>query len=122
MKKIKLPSGAVLEVGAADFQKSRNLFKAATGQIKGVDLKQDVKDMFLGMLASDEVEQAVHDCFSRCLYNGEKLSIEVFEEEKAREDYITTLVEVSMVNLSPFLKSLYVEFEKAIQLATISQA
>lgn len=123
-EKFTLKSGAVLQVAPADFSAAKNLWKKVLKELKTVDFKNaDMMSLFCSSLSSDDIEQAAIECFGRCLYKGAKLTLEVFDEDpKAREDYIAILVSVATVNLAPFAKSLYVEYEAALAKATSLQS
>lgn len=115
-EKVSLPSGAVLEMTMAPFLEGRKLLAAISSCIKSVKVDADLgqqsslnslKDVFLGCLTSKEVEDALLDCLKRCTYNGQRItSWDIFEDLKAREDYMTVCLEVSKFNLAPFTKNL----------------
>lgn len=115
-KKVSLPSGAVLEITMAPFLEGRRLLGAVSNCIKSVKVDaslgdasnlNSLKDVFLSCLTSKEVEDATLDCLKRCTYNGERItSWDIFDNLKAREDYMTVCVEVVKFNLTPFMKNL----------------
>lgn len=115
-KKVSLPSGAELEMTLAPFLEGRKLLAAVSGCIKSVKVDAELgdvsnlnslKDVFLSCLTSKEVEDALLGCLKRCTYNGQRItSWDIFEDLKAREDYMTVCVEVSKFNLAPFTKNL----------------
>lgn len=83
--------------------------------LKGQNLKDlDTNDMNLNSLVSavfsiigsEELDNALIECLSRSRYNREKITLETFEDEKAREDYYEVLMKCAEINLTPFFKGL----------------
>lgn len=115
-EKVSLPSGAVLEMTVAPFLEGRRLLSAVSACIKSVKVDaslgdasnlNSLKDVFLSCLTSKDVEDALLECMKRCTYNGQRItSWDIFEDMKAREDYMTICVEVAKFNLAPFTKNL----------------
>ena len=122
-----LPSGAVLEVTLAPFQEGHALFKAVARELEAVPLAvgvkvKNLKELFEAgvsdeilntlknvaarLIASDLVEQALWPCMSRATYNQNKIRPDVFEDEKARGDFLIVAKEVLVYNLGPFSSSL----------------
>lgn len=117
MKKIKLPSGAELAITMAPFADSKALYQACLEELKHLkmDGRQEIdynflKDVFCSGLSSKKIEDAVFKCASRCLYGSLKITEDIFEEEKTREDYFDILYEVTKANIMPFTKNLYAKF------------
>lgn len=111
MKKT-LQSGAQLEITQVPFGDAHVLFKAVSRQLKEVrlDLEADVmntvKDAFLVLAASDEVEGALWKCMARATYNGLKVTRDTFEPEEARGDFLPVAKEVLAFSIAPFFGSL----------------
>lgn len=121
-----LESGAKLEIQQASFEKANALLKAVMREIQGVSLSfgitgnirnlgelevndnviNTLKDVVSRIIASDAIETAVWPCMATVLYNGKKITPEVFENEEARGDFLIVLKEVMVYNLAPFFKSL----------------
>ena len=83
----------------------------------GIDFEMNVSDILpsilssgLGILSSKEVRESLFSCFSRCTYNGEKITHKTFESEEAREDYYEVAMACVKVNCAPFFKSLLSAF------------
>lgn len=119
MKEITLKSGAVLKIGATPFDVSKCLFQAVVKSLKNVEISKDVNSYegfvaaLIGAELSDsEVEKWIWACLSRCTYNNAgkadlKIESAMFEDDKAREDFIDVCIEVGQENLRPFMKGLY---------------
>ena len=115
-KKVSLPSGAELEITLAPFLEGHRLLAAVSACIKSVKIDDNVgqasnlnslKDVFLECLTSKEVQAATLECLKRCTYNGQRItSWDIFEDVKAREDYMSVCTEVVKFNLTPFMKNL----------------
>lgn len=122
MKEITLKSGTVLKLGTIPFAEAKALYQAVLSVGKDVtfNTKQDyaaiVKDVFCFGFSSPKVDACLAVCFSRCLYNGLKIEDSLFEDEKAREDYIEVCMEVAEYALAPFLKGLYAKLNLVISM------
>lgn len=127
----KMPSGANLHVGMAEFQKSSALMQAVLKQLVGMklspaDLQRDISDLrgdpagimavvdrAISLATSDDVKKAVFTCASTVKYSpkGNEALISVdeslFDDEEfgvqAREDYYTIMFRITEVNCKPFL-------------------
>lgn len=117
MRKVTLPSGAILEIGEAPFATAKALWQALMREMKLVAISQKgevsemLKNAFCAGFSSPEVEACLWECMRRCLYNGLKIDDGTFEPTKARGDYIKVCVEVAKDNVSPFAKSLYADYK-----------
>lgn len=119
MHKIDGDSGAEIVINVAPFDDAMQLKAAIGKQLSGHDIdlskltgQSDVKDVFplvikavLSLDSSEDVQEAIFKCLLRCKYNGEKITKHTFENEDARADYYTIVVECLKVNLRPFFKS-----------------
>lgn len=124
---ITLPSGATLRIQVAQFAVSKALYQAMLRELRDVriTMRENVEDMlknlFCAGFSSPAMEDALWACFQRCLYNGKKIDKDTFEPEDARGDYVQVCVEVGKANVFPFMKSLYADFAKYVQMAESSQ-
>ena len=122
MKEFDLPSGASLKVGLASFEAGRNLYQIIAKELRDLKIDENeeiganlFKDLFCTALSSKEIEKSIMACANKSLYNGSKISIETFEPEEARQDYIESLYLIAEVNLSPFGKALYAKYGQVFQ-------
>lgn len=113
-KSFTLPSGTILEVTLAPFTDGRALYQAMLEEAKGLRLdpgaEVDVnlwKDLFCMALASKKVEEALWACMGRATYGKLKITLDTFEPEVARGDYLDVMMHVATENISPFTKSLH---------------
>lgn len=118
----KLPSGKIMKLNISTFDNGTNLYQTILkeGQTLKMDAATDLDEKLLiqiAMLAlsSKAIEKAIHDCFDKVVIDGEKLTKDYFEPEENREDYFTVLLEVTKVNLKPFMKGLYAQFSQLFQ-------
>ena len=111
MRKVTLPSGAELTVNIAPFKDAKALFQALLKEWKdmGPDLPSNLGKMFSSAFSSLEVEKALWPCLTRCLYNGEKITPDVFEPDEARQDFIPACLEAVSDDITPFTKGLFSE-------------
>ena len=112
-KEIKLPSGSTLVISLPPFAEAKELFQAILEEVK--DLKLDpktemdinfFKDIFCAGFSSKKIEKALNACMKRCTYNDLKMDENTFEDEKAREDYLSVVYEIIKEVISPFMKTL----------------
>ncbi len=112
-RKLKLPSGAELEICLAPFADAKRLHQALLKELRGVsiggknELHDTLKNIVCTSFASPEVDAALAECLKRALYNGVKLDENTFEPAAARQDYEVVCFEVVVENVGPFMKSLY---------------
>lgn len=139
MKKI-LQSGSTLEITRAPFAVSHSLFKTTMRELGKIDLKlgakgKDLKELFkveigdeavntfknvvTSLLSSDDIEAVLWLCFERALYNNQKITRELFDNDVAASDYLEIAKEVMVYNLTPFTKSLQ-SLLQSVQLEKIS--
>lgn len=132
--KVSLPSGAELEMTLAPFLEGERLFSATAECLKGIKLDGNaemkdmvgdlngLKDMFLACLTSQAMKEAILACLKRCTYNKQRItSWDIFDDAKAREDYLAVCWEVVKFNLTPFTRSLFSKLSGLIENAKTSQ-
>lgn len=114
-RKLKLPSGAELEVQPAPFADAKALYQAILEEGKHVHVSENmesaIKDMFCVGLSSKKIEKALESCMQRALYEGQKITEATFEPVERRQDYLVVCLEVAKENIEPFTKSLYAQFK-----------
>lgn len=122
MRKHKLLSGKELRIQPARFRQSKHLFDMIAQEIKSLrfDPKAEfdinfVKDTALGLVASEKVEQAIIACMENCLYENQKVNVELFEDNEARQDYLEICFEIAKENALPFTKNLSSKFEPILK-------
>lgn len=126
--KITLKSGAILDI-TKTFISSHNLFKTVLREMKGVTIKlglkegqtlgglfdleltdealNTAKDGIFTLLSSQEIENALWECFGgRVLYNNKKIDLTFFNDEKMQEEYHEIMKEVLLANIAPFQNGL----------------
>ena len=124
MKEIKLESGAEFRVSLAPFSEAKDLYQAILKCMTGMKINDqdeiDVnffKDIFCILLSSKEVEEKIWQCLGRAVYNGNKITTQTFEDEKARGDYIPICYEVAWMNIEPFTRGLYAKLSLVLEKA-----
>ena len=94
-----LESGARIEIQVASFEKSHRLMQV----VKSTGKRQsDILDIII----DPEVQDALWDCMSVCLYNESKITKSTFENDDVRGDYLLVAKEALVANLGPFFKRL----------------
>lgn len=123
MKTVTLKSGQTLQLQEASFIDSWNLTQALAKQlgeslpglkIESLDaeaLQQDIDvgklmGVLAGVISSKEVFALVWPCFKPCLYNEQPVTQDVFQEPKARPDFLPCVVEMVKLNVLPFMSGL----------------
>ena len=122
--RMKLPSGADVEIQMASFDICNRLLKAVMKEIEGVPVSlglkgaqidtgkmtdealNTIKSVVARLISSDKIEPVLWECMATVLYNGARVSRETFEPGEARADYLPLAKEVMVHNLGPFFKNL----------------
>lgn len=117
-RKLKLPSGAELEIWISPFEDAKALYQALLEEAKGLKLnpKDEVdvnfyKDLFCVGFSSKKIEACIAKCFAKCTYNGARISNDTFEPVDNRQDYMVACFEVAQDNVAPFTKDLYAKLQ-----------
>lgn len=117
-------SGKEIHINMAGFQEAMRLKNAIEQRVKLADLDtkavglangnfiEELKkmnvlpiiDIILSVDSDPLVNAALMTCLARCTYNGEKITLATFEDEKAREDYYEIVIQCLKINLLPFFK------------------
>lgn len=124
-KIVDLPSGAKLEITLAGFEEGEALTSAVAKEIEGIKLSSNInfsemtadtpmtgelldviKSLVARVLYSKEIKSVLWQCMSRATRNNIRVTKEMFDDEKVREDYIPIMREVLIYNLTPFFKNL----------------
>lgn len=129
-KEITFKNGHEAVINIASFSKAMKLKNAIAKALlkENIDISkldfENLNSLFSGLLAVDsdeDVNKAIFDCLAKSLYNKEKITIDTFEDEKARENYYLILIECLKLNLSPFIKPLISKFQDIKPTTSISQ-
>jgi hypothetical protein len=95
-----------ISFGSKEVASMGDIFQARVGD----EVINTIKNIVTGLIASETIEAALWPCMERGTYTSggviNKINRDLFEDEKARADYIPILKEALVYNLSPFLKSL----------------
>ena len=123
MKKLTLPSGRILEVGLSPWETGENLYQTIAGELLKMvsSAHQELDESFIlkiGLLvvSSKEVKRDIWACTPKCLIDGERLTRDHFEDEAHRDDYLLAMKEIAMVNIMPFMKSLYAQYAPILEM------
>lgn len=124
MLKFQLMSGKILELAYAPIETALDLLRAVTVECKnaGLDLKvnddETLADVIgknteavLNIFSSVPVLEAIKACSERNLYDKQKFNMSLFEDEKARGDFIPFMMITALENIRPFFPSLRIVFE-----------
>lgn len=134
MREIKCPSGAILKVTPAPFAVAKALYQAVLKEGRtinvhiGEGLPNLYKEIFCAGFSDPAIDLYLKQCLLRCLYcpaveGGAEMKIEdsTFEPVEAREDYMFVCMEVAKENLTPFVKSLYAEYRRILEMSEDTQ-
>lgn len=118
MKTFDLPSGAKLRIGLAPFADARDLYQSVLNEVKTLKVDDDVEIDFsfllsiaCTLLSSKDVESKMEKCMKKCLYNDDKITNDIFEDEEARQDYLDCVARVIWENIYPFGKAHFSRFQ-----------
>lgn len=123
MQKFMLQSGKVVELSLAPIETALNLYRTIIYECKnaGLDLKivegESIADVILknteallNILGSQQVLEAVQECSAKNLYDKQRFSMELFEDEKARRDFLPLIYLTAVENIRPFFPNLHTIF------------
>lgn len=123
MQKFMLQSGKVVELSLAPIETALNLYRTIIYECKnaGLDLKivegESIADVILknteallNILGSQQVLEAVQECSAKNLYDKQRFSMELFEDEKARGDFLPLIYLTAVENIRPFFPNLHTIF------------
>ena len=127
-KIVDLQSGAKLNMTLGGFEETHRLLQAVTKEIEGVklaaglsgidfknfdsdmpvtgELLDVIKTLVARVIYSQEIMACLWPCMARSERNGIRVTKELFDDERAREDFLPIVREVMVYNLAPFLKNL----------------
>lgn len=128
MRKYKLTSGKIVEFELSPVETGLNLFRTVVNETKGTGLKLEIEegdtifnlifgknaDAALAVMSSENVFNAVYECCSRVKYDNKPFALELFNEEKARQDLLPVIQLVGLENLAPFFPGLRLVFDTLI--------
>lgn len=124
MNKYTLNSGKIVEISLSSVEVALNLYRAILTECKNanvdisnldektlLEIFQTNIEAIINIFASELVMDAVKDCCKRVVYNKQKFSMDLFEDEKNRADFFPLMQLVAMENLAPFFPNLRIVFE-----------
>ena len=119
MRKYQLSSGKVLEFNLAGIEQALELYRAVISECKNaglnlelteetqfIDLIMKNKEALLNIFGSKNVMDAVLACCNRVLYNKQRFTLDLFEDECARGDFRGCMTIIGVENISPFFPAL----------------
>lgn len=129
MLQYQLQSGAKIKFNLGTIEQALGLYRALIAECKhaGVDIApqdgETVLDMvmknkeaLLNIMGSERVMECIKECCKQVLYNGQKFSMDLFEEEKAREDFFPLMILVGVENVRPFFPNLHTAYSIILSL------
>ena len=128
MRKYKLSSGKIVEFELAPVETGLNLFRTVVNETKGTGLKLEIDesdtvfnlifgknaDAALAVMGSENVFNAVCECCTRVKYDSKPFTLDLFNDEKARQDLLPVIQLVGLENLAPFFPGLRLVFDTLI--------
>ncbi len=115
MLKFQLKSGRIVEMNLAPVETALALYRAVVQECQqakiDLTIKEDMtllellgknSEPLLRVMGSEYVMEAIQNCCAKVLYNKQKFSMDLFEDEKARADYFGVMILVALENLVPF--------------------
>lgn len=115
MLKFQLKSGRIVEMNLASVETALALYRAVMQECQQAKIDLTIKEgmtllellgknsePLLRVMGSEDVMDAVKNCCTKVIYNKQKFSMDLFEDEKARGDYFGVMVLVALENLTPF--------------------
>jgi|HubBroStandDraft_3_1064219.scaffolds.fasta_scaffold127398_2 hypothetical protein len=117
---ITLKSGHKLELQLPSFKVGTGLYKVIAAELLLVDVSfkmsdlkgimnrdiGELKNVFLRLLSSDKLEEAVFAAAAGCTYDDTRIDRKTFEPAEARGDWLPAALEVMKYTLIPFFENL----------------
>ena len=75
----------------------------------------NILQFILSVDSDSEINKSIFSCLKKCRYNKQKITEELFEDEKAIEAYYEIVIACIKKNLAPFLKPLIAKLSKLNQ-------
>lgn len=129
MLKFELKSGARVEYNLASIEQALRLYRGLISECKNAglditiaegttvaDIVMNNKEAILNIIGSANILDCIKDCCDKVLYNGKRFSMELFEEEKARQDFFPLMVLVGVENVRPFFPDLHTAYSVILSL------
>lgn len=129
MLKFQLKSGSKVEYNLAGIEQALKLYRGLIYECKNagiditvkegetiLDIVMKNKEALLNIIGSENMLECIKDCCDKVIYNSQKFSMELFEEEKAREDFFPLMVLVGVENVRPFFPSLHTVYSVILSL------
>lgn len=123
MQKFMLQSGKIVELSLAPIETALNLYRTIICECKnaGLDLKilddETIADLILknteallNILGSERVMEVVKECSAKNLYDKQRFSMDLFEDEEARGDFLSVIYLTAVENIRPFFPNLHIVF------------
>lgn len=123
MLKFQLKSGKIAEMNLSPIETALTLYRSVIYECKGAGLDLSIADeatvgdlilknteALLNILGSTLVMDAIKDCCDKVLYNKQRFSMEIFEDEKTRGDFFPLMYLVALENLRPFFPEAHIIF------------
>lgn len=119
MKEFITQNLATVKINIASFSEAiilknaiQKAFVESGVRIKTEDNLEDILNLIMALDSNESVNKAIFRCLSRCLYNNIRITEELFEDEKIREDYYEIIFGCLEVNLKPFIKALFFKLKE----------
>lgn len=115
MLKYQLKSGRIVEMNLAPVETALELYRAVMQEAQSCKLDLTITENMtmlellgknsqplLRIMGSEYVMEAIKNCCGKVLYNKQKFSMDLFEDEKSRGDFFGLMLLVALENLVPF--------------------
>lgn len=115
MLKYQLKSGKTVGLNLAPVETALALYRAVVSECQRckldltitedmtmLDLLIKNSEVLLRVMGSEYVMESIKACCDKVLYDKQRFSMELFEDEKARGDFFGVMVLVALENLVPF--------------------
>lgn len=115
MLKFQLKSGRIVEMNLAPVETALELYRTVIQECQYCQLDLSIKEgmtmlellgknsaPLLRVMGSENVMEAIKNCCAKVIYNKQKFSMDLFEDEKSRGDYFGVMLLVALENLTPF--------------------
>jgi hypothetical protein len=124
MNEVVLDNGSKIRISLASFELGKEFYQIVSEEMLRLKMNfnDDIdtnffKDLICVFLSSKKIENHLWLLARNCLYNDQKITKELFEDEKARGDYFEVMYQIAKRNIDPFVKALFAKYKDTFQKA-----
>lgn len=128
MRKYILRSGKKIEFNLSSIENALSLFRTFTSELSRSKLTLPTDELTFGelleknqsiifnILSSEHVTECIKACCDKVLYDGQRFSMDLFEDEENRQDFFGLMTLIGVENIRPFFPDLEIAYEMLLSI------